>query len=219
MATRTPEQQAELDKFNARKRESTDIMDKYPRQVIKGVRVELDANWKKAVVASFALTEIYNDIAKKRNMFMNQMSEKFTDALFKETKIPYNPESRKELELLLRLKNLLISPSAVLKPEIIKLDTIIMPEKDIIQKDALYKNIFLRYVANRADLKGVLDKSEVKGFEIDPTLIKCFQDAIAEGINLEMIEKETLATVDTKGDIKKVLKTIYDSVGLETDIN
>ena len=47
----------------------------------------------------------------------------------------------------------------------------------------------------------------------------CFLDAIAEGINLEMIEKETLATVDTKGDIKKVLKTIYDSVGLETDIN
>lgn len=208
----TTEEMSEVSKINSQKKEAKLIISKYPKLVLRGVKVNLDSDWKKAMVSVLALALINIDLSKKQVALTNQISEKFNESLEQETKIELNATSRKELQLVFRIKNFLLASGDVIKPEMIKLDKIIMQNKDIV-----YRDLFLYYVGAKANLLGELQESQNLAGEIDSSLSICFQDAIQGGINLEAIEKETLLETNTRDEIKEYVRKLYGTLGLQVN--
>lgn len=205
-------QKGEIAVLKLQKEEAKAIINKYPKLVLKGVRVDLDANWKKAMVSFLALALINVDISKKQSALTNQISEKFNESLEKETKIEYNASNKKELQIIFRIKNFLLATGDVIRPEIIKLDKLIMPNKETI-----YRDLFLYYVGAKSGLQAQLNESQGLAGEIDASLGLCFQDAIKEGVNLEQIERETIEETNTREEIKDYVNKIYSIVSLQVN--
>ena len=191
------------------KEEAKRIINKYPKQALKGMEIELDAEWKKAMVSVFAFAKINIKLSTMQLNLANQISEAFDNSLKEMSKMELNEPNISQLRITFRIKNLLLSSSDVIKPAVIELNQIIMPSKELI-----YPDLFLYYVGAKSGIIGELDEARKVAYEIDPSLARCFQEAIQNGANLEDIEKETLDGINTREDIKGYMQTIYRSVGL-----
>lgn len=192
------------------KKEMQNLVKRYPKAALQGLKLDLDAEWKKALVAVEAMGMIYIDITKKMTALSNQLSESFDEAMKNGTQIPLNESTKQELQAVFRIKNLLLSSADTLPNPIPQLDAIVREH----QKD-IEKEVYLYYVSSKAALTSVLNESHKTVEEIDSTVVECFRDVIQSGVNIEIIEKQAIAGIDTKKDIRKLQEAIYSSVGLQ----
>lgn len=194
------------------KNEMRDLINKYPKQALQGTKLKLDANWKKGFVGFLTLAIINLDLAKKTAGLGNQISDKTNEALDKGTQIPLTEETKMEIMVIFRIKNLFNAGSALLGASIPKLNAIVIAEQPQIDE-----GLYHYYVGARANLEGIIAEQNKQGASINKTLAECFRDAIREGLDLEELEKEATAGIDTKGDITRTLNIVYESLGLNIE--
>jgi hypothetical protein len=200
----------ERDKLNAEKKELKNLMNAYPKIALQGRELNLDAEWKKAFVAFVATNLINLEVSRKTSTLVSQISDKYDEAMKNGLALEMSPSNKKELEITFMIKNYLKVTAELLLASLPKLNSIMIAEQGNMDKD-----LYLYYVGTRANLQGTLDEQRRVAADIDTSIALCFKEAIAEGVNMELIEKETLSRMSTKQDIENLQKNIYNSTGLQ----
>jgi hypothetical protein len=192
--------------------ELKNMQDKWPKEVLKGHSVPVSSEWKKAMVVFFSLAMINIDLSKKTLNLSNQFSDAFDDSLKKETPIALNDETKRELQVVLRVKNIFVSGNDTILPQIPKLDSIVVKAKDEIKKES--EDLWIYYIGAKANLVAVLEQSRKTADDIDKTLDICLKAEKEKGFDLKVFEAQTLQGIDTRGDIQKVIEGVYSSINL-----
>lgn len=183
------------------------LMGFYPNQALQGRKLQLSATWKKGFTAFMALEMVNAKFMKQLGILGEQISDDFNSKFDKGIAMELNEDTVKNLRLVFRLKNGFSASAGLLLNTLNKIDPLIVPERELMEKD-----LYAYYISSKGVLKKTAEEQRKLVLEIDRSGLSSFAGKTDE---LQTIEKESLEGIHTEDDMKVILARIGQSLGVE----
>ena len=178
----------------------------YTKMALKGIKLPFREKWESAAVGAQCLFSINSTMNHNAMKLIGAIPDSFMDKFENGQPLELNNETRKHVELLLRVQNYMkaiVSASAILPPLI-----------DIIlkNKQAIDPGIYKYFVGNRSVLENYSSEAQKQVSAIDASFTASFKDNANSIEQVRQDLSETLAR--TKSDLNGIIAKFAEALNL-----
>ena len=179
----------------------------YMKMALKGIKIPFQEEWESATVGAQCLFSINSTINNNALKLINAIPDSFAEKFESGMPLELNKETRKYIEIFLRVQNYLktiVSISNIYLPPLI---TIVVKNQQKIDP-----GIYKYFVGNRSVLEGYASEAQKQVNAIDTSLNASFRDNIDD---IRMIKEDLSETfAKTQNDLNNITTKFGEALGL-----
>lgn len=179
----------------------------YANMALKGIELPFEEKWESAAVGAQCLFRVNNEMNNSTMKLINAIPDSIMDKFAKGETIEFNAETKKYVELLLRVQN-------YLQAIVYVSDTYLPPLIQLVleNKDSVDIGIYKYFVGNRAVLEGYAAEAQKQANAIGASLNASFANNQSDIEEARQRLAETFAK--TRTDLNAILNKLVTALKL-----